>query len=92
MAASGVQIPLDVLIELSNLRPGLKDKILQRLRPSPEAEQQQAEIQQVNTQLELAKKQAQVENTQAGAAKKRADAENAQIEAIIKQLKPLQEL
>jgi hypothetical protein len=73
MAANGGQFPIDLWVEASELRPSVKSKLLERLRPkNPDPEQQKTQqmlqaIQQQLAQLSVAKAQADVQKTQADA-------------------------
>lgn len=96
MAASGVQIPMQLLIELSSLRPQMKDKILKAMQPDPAQVQRQQQIQEQQIALEFAAKEAEILNDRANATKKLADADklsaqgrSQEIDNLKETLKPL---
>ena len=88
MAASGVPIPMEILLELSSIRPNLRDKVLKKMEEQQAAA---AQAQQVQQQIEMQNMAAEIQNTQANAAKKAAEAEGTQLDNLIKQIKPIED-
>jgi hypothetical protein len=77
LAKSGAPIAPELLIELSPLPSSKKRMALERLQPTPEAQQEQ----QVAKQLQLGAATAEIAETQADAEKKRASAYKTTVDA-----------
>lgn len=78
LAASRPEIPFSAILKLSQIRE--KDVILNELEAQVQASN---ELQQMQTQLEVAEKQADIENTQADTAKKQIDATQTELENLV---------
>lgn len=94
LAAKGVQIPPDVLIDVADIRD--KRKIMEKMQPPPEAQAQQQQIQQAQAQIaqrgavaEIDKTEAEAERARAAAAKDMASIGKMQFDARMEVVRPM---
>jgi hypothetical protein len=76
MARSGQPIPAEVVIELSNLQPSVKQRVLGTLKQTQQQQSQPNPLQAAQAQAELAQTQAGAQLKQAQAAKAMSEAQN----------------
>jgi hypothetical protein len=94
LAAKGVPIPPDVLIDVADIRD--KRKLMEKLQPPPEAQAQQAQMAQAQMQMaergamaEIDKTEAEAERARAAAAKDMASIGKMQFDAATQALRPM---
>jgi hypothetical protein len=94
LAAKGVPIPPDVLIDVADIRD--KRKLMEKLQPPPEAQAMQQQMQQAQMQLaergavaEIDKTEAEAERARAAAAKDMASIGKMQFDAATQALRPM---